>query len=84
MRPPLLPLLVQEQLTDASSRLVITQCCMQALYNMGEEAQDVVDVAKGFERRMCNHLKARSEDECLTAMAGAPSSLSTLCPDDAS
>ncbi|GAA5913009.1 hypothetical protein JCM8208_005663 [Rhodotorula glutinis] len=50
---------------------MITQCCMQALYNMGEEAQDVVDVAKGFERRMCNHLKARSEDECLTAMAGS-------------
>ncbi|KPV73788.1 uncharacterized protein RHOBADRAFT_28948, partial [Rhodotorula graminis WP1] len=50
---------------------MITQCCMQALYNLGEEAQDVVDVAKGFERRMCNHLKARPEDECLTAMAGS-------------
>ncbi|TNY22553.1 PIN domain-like protein [Rhodotorula diobovata] len=50
---------------------MITQCCMQALYDLGEEAQDVVDVAKGFERRKCNHLKARPEDECLTTMAGA-------------
>ena len=69
--------------TSTSSRAVITQCCMQALYNLGDEAQDVIDVAKGFERRMCNHLKARPEDECLTAMAGAsllPSSPSPSGP----
>ena len=69
--------------TSTSSRAVITQCCMQALYNLGDEAQDVIDVAKGFERRMCNHLKARPEDECLTAMAGAsllPSSPSSSGP----
>lgn len=59
---------------------VITQCCMQALYDLGEEAQDVVDVAKGFERRKCNHLKARPEDECLTTMAGAPLLPSPLLP----
>ncbi|GEM10524.1 rRNA processing protein [Rhodotorula toruloides] len=49
---------------------MITQCCMQALYDAGAEAQPAVDAAKGFERRKCNHFKARPEDECMLAMAG--------------
>lgn len=49
---------------------VITQCCIQALYDAGAEAQAAVDAAKGFERRKCNHFKARPEDECMLAMAG--------------
>ncbi|GAA6031583.1 hypothetical protein JCM8097_006534 [Rhodosporidiobolus ruineniae] len=49
---------------------MITQCCMQALYDAGEEAQPAVEAAKLFERRKCNHFKARKEDECMTAMAG--------------
>lgn len=50
---------------------VITQCCIQALYDAGAEAQAAVDAAKGFERRKCNHFKARPEDECMLAMARA-------------
>ncbi|POY71666.1 hypothetical protein BMF94_5361 [Rhodotorula taiwanensis] len=49
---------------------MITQCCIQALYDAGEEAKDAVEAAKGFERRKCNHFKARKQDECMLAMAG--------------
>ena len=43
---------------------------MQILYDLGPEGQDAVDLAKDFERRKCNHFKARPQDECLLAMAG--------------
>lgn len=43
---------------------------MQALYDLGPEGQGAVDLAKGFERRKCNHFKVRPQDECMTAMAG--------------
>ncbi|SCV71711.1 BQ2448_3299 [Microbotryum intermedium] len=49
---------------------MITQCCIQALYDLGPSGQPCVDLAKEFERRKCNHLKARPGVECLTAMAG--------------
>ncbi|GAA5889374.1 hypothetical protein JCM6882_000725 [Rhodosporidiobolus microsporus] len=49
---------------------MITQCCIHTLYEAGEEGQAAVDAAKGFERRKCNHFKARPEDECMLAMAG--------------
>ncbi|TKA53688.1 hypothetical protein B0A53_03730 [Rhodotorula sp. CCFEE 5036] len=49
---------------------MITQCCIQALYDAGEEAKEAVEAAKGFERRKCNHFKARKQDECMLAMAG--------------
>ncbi|GAA5832754.1 hypothetical protein JCM11251_005750 [Rhodosporidiobolus azoricus] len=49
---------------------MITQCCIHALYEAGEEGQAAVDAAKGFERRKCNHFKARPEDECMLTMAG--------------
>ncbi|GAA5885698.1 hypothetical protein JCM16303_003119 [Sporobolomyces ruberrimus] len=49
---------------------MITQCCIQALYDQGEQGQAAVDMAKEFERRKCNHFKPRPEDECMTAMAG--------------
>ncbi|GAA6056740.1 hypothetical protein JCM3770_005873 [Rhodotorula araucariae] len=64
---------LESRLHDVLQGLVkpmITQCCMQALYDLGADAQDVIDVAKGFERRKCNHLKPRPEEECLAAMAG--------------
>ncbi|GAA6003383.1 rRNA-binding ribosome biosynthesis protein UTP23 [Rhodotorula paludigena] len=64
---------IQARLHDTLQGVVkpmITQCCMQALYDLGSTAQEVVEVAKGFERRKCNHLKARPEEECLKAMAG--------------
>ncbi|KAM0790801.1 hypothetical protein ACM66B_004648 [Microbotryomycetes sp. NB124-2] len=48
---------------------MITQCSMQQLYDKGE--QSVIDAAKAFERRKCNHLKAKPEQECLMSMAGS-------------
>ncbi|KDE03329.1 hypothetical protein MVLG_06172 [Microbotryum lychnidis-dioicae p1A1 Lamole] len=49
---------------------MITQCCMQVLYDLGPSGQPSVNLAKEFERRKCNHLKARPAEQCLTAMAG--------------
>lgn len=49
---------------------MITQCCMQALYDLGPEGQAAVDLAKEFERRKCSHFKVRPQDECMTIMAG--------------
>lgn len=61
---------VRVNLTLRSLRTVITQCCIQALYDAGAEGQAAVDLAKGFERRKCNHFKSRPEDECMATMAG--------------
>ncbi|SCZ88914.1 BZ3500_MvSof-1268-A1-R1_Chr1-1g00822 [Microbotryum saponariae] len=64
---------LQARLTDvlqATLKPMITQCCMQVLYDLGPSAQPSVELAKEFERRKCNHLKARPAEECLTAMAG--------------
>jgi U3 small nucleolar RNA-associated protein 23 len=49
---------------------VITQCCIQALYDQGSEGQAAVEMAKEFERRKCNHFKPRPQDECILTMAG--------------
>lgn len=38
---------------QAEVKVMITQCCMQALYAYGN--QEAIDIAKGFERRRCNH-----------------------------
>lgn len=56
---------------------MITQCSMQVLYDTeGPEGQRAVDMAKGFERRLCGHLKARPEEECLISMGGECSAFS--------
>ncbi|GAA5836962.1 hypothetical protein JCM3766R1_006491 [Sporobolomyces carnicolor] len=49
---------------------MITQCCIQALYDLGPEGQPFVEFAKEFERRKCNHFKPRPQDECLESVAG--------------
>ncbi|KAK4047889.1 hypothetical protein OIO90_006050 [Microbotryomycetes sp. JL221] len=59
---------------QGSVKPMITQCSMQALYDKGQQAQQVTNAAKLFERRKCNHLKSRPEHECLTAMAGKDNS----------
>ncbi|SMN21277.1 similar to Saccharomyces cerevisiae YOR004W UTP23 Essential nucleolar protein that is a component of the SSU (small subunit) processome involved in 40S ribosomal subunit biogenesis [Maudiozyma saulgeensis] len=38
---------------QAEVKVMITQCCMQALYEIGN--QDAISMAKQFERRRCNH-----------------------------
>lgn len=50
---------------------VITQCAMQVLYDAGKEGQEVVDLAKRFERRKCNHREPIANDACLTDVIGA-------------
>lgn len=42
-----------ERTLQAEVKVMITQCCMQALYEVGN--QDAISMAKEFERRRCNH-----------------------------
>jgi rRNA-processing protein FCF1 len=55
---------------DYFSSVVITQCCITELYALGPTGQHVVDMAKNFERRKCNHREAIPGDECLTSVVG--------------
>ncbi|KIM48034.1 hypothetical protein M413DRAFT_218689 [Hebeloma cylindrosporum] len=49
---------------------MITQCCIHELYLQGKLQQPSVDLAKTFERRMCNHREAIPGDECLLSIVG--------------
>ncbi|KDQ17180.1 hypothetical protein BOTBODRAFT_172254 [Botryobasidium botryosum FD-172 SS1] len=49
---------------------MITQCCMVELYKLGPMGQSTVDVAKGFERRKCNHREAIPGEECVLSVVG--------------
>lgn len=44
---------------------------MEALYALGKDHQELVDMAKTFERRRCNHREALPESECVTDVVGA-------------
>lgn len=63
---------------DAKVKPMITQCCMEALYaaERGSEkeerafARTVVSLAKGWERRMCNHKEALEPAACLESVIG--------------
>lgn len=63
---------------DAKVKPMITQCCMEALYaaerNSEREerafARSVVSLAKGWERRMCNHKEAQEPGVCLESVIG--------------
>jgi len=63
--PP--PTLVRSTRADG---LVITQCCVEALYKLGPEYQSCTNTAKTFERRRCNHREAIDPDECLKDVIG--------------
>ncbi|KAH8835321.1 rRNA-processing protein Fcf1/Utp23 [Flagelloscypha sp. PMI_526] len=49
---------------------MITQCCIHELYMKGKTGQTVVDLAKTFERRKCNHREPIPGDECLSSVVG--------------
>ena len=49
---------------------LITQCCMAALYALGKEHQSTVDMAKQWERRMCNHREAIDPQDCIKQCVG--------------
>lgn len=50
--------------------VVITQCCVEALYKLGPEYQKATNIAKTFERRRCNHREPLDPDECLKDVIG--------------
>ncbi|KAH8916284.1 hypothetical protein BT69DRAFT_1287898 [Atractiella rhizophila] len=49
---------------------MITQCCMQALYDAGPSAQPAVELARGWERRKCNHWVKKTSEECILGILG--------------
>ncbi|KAK6906425.1 hypothetical protein I203_100410 [Kwoniella mangroviensis CBS 8507] len=49
---------------------MITQCCMEALYALGKDHQQITNLAKTFERRRCNHRTAIEGNECLKDVIG--------------
>ena len=53
---------------QAEVKVMITQCCMQALYTTGN--QGAIEMAKWFERRRCNHppKEAKSPLECIESV----------------
>jgi len=51
-------------------KMMMTQCCIHELYLQGKAIQPVVDLAKGFERRKCNHREAIPGDACLKDVIG--------------
>lgn len=53
---------------QAEVKVMITQCCMQALYE--SQNQGAIELAKGFERRRCNHppKEPKPPIECLESV----------------
>ncbi|CEL55298.1 rRNA-processing protein utp23 OS=Schizosaccharomyces pombe (strain 972 / ATCC 24843) GN=utp23 PE=3 SV=1 [Rhizoctonia solani AG-1 IB] len=51
-------------------KIMITQCSMVELYKLGQSAQHIVDVAKSFERRKCNHREAIENEPCIESVVG--------------
>ncbi|KAF8604599.1 hypothetical protein BDV93DRAFT_537684 [Ceratobasidium sp. AG-I] len=51
-------------------KIMITQCSMVELYKLGPSAQHVVDLAKQFERRRCNHREAIENEPCVEGVVG--------------
>jgi len=48
---------------QAENKPMITQCCMQALYDT--KNQESINLAKTFERRKCNHREAIAPADCI-------------------
>ncbi|KAG7662810.1 uncharacterized protein J8A68_003664 [[Candida] subhashii] len=51
---------------QAESKPMITQCCIQALYDT--KNQRAIDTAKTFERRRCNHREAIDPHDCIESI----------------
>ncbi|KAF9792124.1 Fcf1-domain-containing protein [Thelephora terrestris] len=51
-------------------KLMITQCSIHELYLQGKPMQPVVDLAKSFDRRKCNHREVVPGDACLKDVIG--------------
>lgn len=51
---------------QGETKPMITQCCMQALYD--SKNQSAIDIAKQFERRRCNHREAIDPSLCVQSI----------------
>jgi len=55
---------------QGNAKPMMTQCSIVQLYKLGPSGQRIVDVAKRFERRKCNHTEAIDGDECIKSVIG--------------
>ncbi|KAL1412467.1 hypothetical protein Q8F55_000212 [Vanrija albida] len=60
-----------KDVVQGETKPMITQCCIHALYTLGKEHQQIVDLAKKCERRKCNHREAIDAWECVKEVVGA-------------
>ena len=51
---------------------------MVELYKLGPSAQHIVDLAKQFERRKCNHREAIENEPCIESVVGKSRSSTAL------
>ncbi|EIW69255.1 hypothetical protein TREMEDRAFT_17689, partial [Tremella mesenterica DSM 1558] len=69
--PPGMNLVKQlEMCVQGDIKIMITQCSIQSLYSLGPSHQPLIEFAKSFERRKCNHRLPLSSHECLTDVIG--------------
>ncbi len=69
-----------EDVAQGKAKVLITQCCMVQLYKdeqQGEQQKKSVEMAKGWERRKCNHREAVPVAECIESVIGEE----TVLPD---
>lgn len=48
------------------TKLFITQCCINHLYNSGN--QEAIDIAKTMEKRRCRHDETKTSDDCISSI----------------
>lgn len=48
------------------TKLFITQCCINHLYNSGN--QEAIDIAKTMEKRRCHHDETKTSDDCISSI----------------
>jgi len=59
--------------TSKDAKLMITQCSIVALYKRekeGTEFKEAVEMAKGAERRKCNHREPIEVEDCIKSVVG--------------
>ncbi|KAG8793689.1 hypothetical protein FRC12_001931 [Ceratobasidium sp. 428] len=64
------PLKQLSTVLQGDCKLMITQCSMVEIYKLGPSAQPIVDMAKDFERRRCNHREAIENEPCVEGVVG--------------
>ncbi|GAA96339.1 uncharacterized protein L969DRAFT_626535 [Mixia osmundae IAM 14324] len=60
-----------EAVVQGNVKPMMTQCCIQHLYDLGPKDQPAVELARTFERRKCNHWEKKAKStECISGIVG--------------